>query len=106
MNIPAFYVQRNVARIESISSAITGGNVVYTFRSHNYITAPYNGIVIVKLGALPSGATGTEPVVFTSGNGNTPVTEQGGTALTAADLSGAGVYLFYFDSSTDTLQKI
>lgn len=107
MNIPSYYVQSRIARVESISSAVSGGNVVYTFRSHPYFTQPYNGLVIVRLGALPSGATGTEPVVFTSAdNGNVSLTEAGGSAVTAASLLGEGIYLVYYDSTTNKLQLL
>lgn len=106
MAIPAFFLQNSIARIESTSVAVENGNVVYTFRNHNFVNSRYNGIVMVKLLALPTGTAGTEPVVFNSGNGNAEVTNFGGTALTASDILGSGVHLFYYDSDSRTLQFI
>lgn len=105
MNIPAYYVQRQIARVESTSVASDGTNVVYSFRSHPFITAPYNGIVIIKLQAPPT-LTTPEPIVFNSGDGNKAVVGYNNVALTSADISGAGVYLFYYDSSTGVIQLI
>lgn len=104
--IPAFYVQRNIARVESVGVAISGSNVVYTFRNHSFVDSPYNGIVIIKLLAVPSDATSTQPIVFNSGNGNVNLTKVGGVNATVADITGAGIYLTYYDSSTGTLQLI
>lgn len=99
MLIPPYFLQRSIARIEAISVAVSTTEVKYTFRNHSQFTAPYNGIVIVKLMAPPTGTTGTLPVVFDSGNGQRTVAN-----FTAADITTDKVYLFYYDGSN--IQKI
>lgn len=107
--IPAYYLQRAVARIESIGVNVTDTNVQYIFRSHPYINTSYNGNLIVQLNqATPAGTSGTLPVVFNSGNGtaNMAVTKRGGKPLLAKDLDGVGVFEFYYNSETGVLQFI
>lgn len=103
--IPPYYTQRTIARVESTGNSVVGSNLVYTFRSHPYFTSPYNGIVIVKLTAPPSGTT-TQPVIFTSTNGgDIALYAAGGTQATAADMS-SGIHLVYYESTSNTLQLI
>jgi hypothetical protein len=65
-------------------------------------------LVIVRLAQeIPAGTTDTLPIQFTSGGGNIQaVTTFGGTAVTVADIPGTGVYLFWYESQTNTLQML
>lgn len=106
--IPAYFMANinGIPRIESTGVVVGTDSVVYNFRSHNYIRRPFNGLVLVRLNQpIPTGTTATLPIVFNSGNAQ-PVTTYGGEELTAADITGTGVYLFYYDSASGTLQLI
>ena len=106
--IPAYFMANinGIPRIESTGVVVGTDSVVFNFRSHNYIRGPFNGLVLVRLNqAIPAGTTATLPIVFNSGNAQ-PVTTYDGEDLTVADIAGTGVYLFYYDSASATLQLI
>ncbi|MCQ2349103.1 MAG: hypothetical protein MJZ98_01325 [Paludibacteraceae bacterium] len=86
---------------------MTTDKVQYTFRSHTMLLAPFVGIIIVRLGhPTPTGTDGELPVVFNSGDTDTPVTKLGGTPLLAKDIVGTGVFLLFYDAYGKTLQFI
>ena len=65
-------------------------------------------MVIIRLAQeIPTGTTTTLPVQFTSAGTNAQaVTTFNGAAVTVADIPGTGVYLFWYESQTDTLQLL
>ena len=68
---------------------------------------PFRGLLLVYLAEeIPDGTTGTLPVRFSMAGTTSNVTLPGGANVTAADLPGTGVYLFYFDRLSDTLQLL
>lgn len=106
--IPAYFMANinGIPRIESTGVVVGTDSVVFNFRSHNYVRRPFNGLVLVRLNqAIPAGTAATLPIVFNSGNAQ-PVTTYDGEDLTVADIAGTGVYLFYYDSASATLQLI
>lgn len=106
--IPAFYRANinGIPRIESTGVVVNTDNVTFTFRSHNYLRRPFNGIVLVRLNqSVPEGATTTLPIVFNSGT-QIAVTTYNDEPLTVEGVAGTGVYLFYYDSASGTLQLI
>lgn len=105
MSIPAYYTQRQIVRIEATGVTTANGNVVYTFRSHPYVNTPYNGLVIVRLLAVPTGAT-TEPIVFNTNGQTQNLIKAGGGNAVANDIAGEGVYLIYYDSSRGIIQLV
>lgn len=108
--IPAYFMANinGIPRIESTGVVVGTDSVVFNFRSHNFVRRPFNGLVLVRLNqAIPAGTTATLPIVFNSGGTNSqPVTTYGDEELTVADIPGTGVYLFYYDSASATLQLI
>lgn len=56
--------------------------------------------------AIPSGTTGTLPVRFTLNGQTRNLTSFGGTAVTAADLTGAGVLTIFYDWFNGILQVV
>lgn len=56
--------------------------------------------------AIPSGTTGTLPVRFTLNGQTRALTSFGGTAVTAADLTGAGVIEVFYDWFNGVLQVV
>ena len=53
---------------------------------------------------IPDGTTGTLPVRLSVGGQSKPLTTFGGTAITAADLTGTGAIEVLYDPFTGTLQ--
>ncbi len=106
---PIFYVNRNgIPTLDSQNVSVTAANVQFSFRNHRNVGVPYRGLILVRLSqAIPDGTTGTLPIVFTS-EGNSPRTLTGfnGDAVTVADLPGTGIYLVWYDQSSDTLQLV
>lgn len=103
--IPAIFMANigGIPRIESTGVTVGTESVVFSFRSLNYSRRPFNGIVLVRLNQpIPTGTTATLPIVFNS----QAVTTYNGEPLTVADVAGTGVYLFYYDSASGTLQLI
>lgn len=106
--IPAIYLanKRGIPRMESTGVTVNTANVAYTFRAHNF-TTEFNGLVIIRINsAIPTGTTGTLPVVFTSERGTQQLTTIGGVDVTAADITGTGIYLCYYDQSSSILQVL
>lgn len=103
--IPAIFMANigGIPRVESTGVVVGAESVVFSFRTLNYQRRPFNGIVLVRLNQLiPTGTTATLPIVFNS----QAVTTYNGEPLTVADVAGTGVYLFYYDSASGTLQLI
>ena len=84
---------------------VNTGNVVFSFRDHAFLNANYRGTIFVNLQqAIPTGTTGTLPILFETNGVAQAVTKFNGAALTVADVAGTGVYQFWFERDTNTLQ--
>ena len=106
--IPAYFMANisGIPRIESNGVNVTATSVDFTFRSNRWRTNNFNGIVIVRINnAIQSGTTTTLPITFSSGNGQIAITGINAAPITVADI-GVGVYLFYYDQDSNTLQKL
>ena len=106
--IPPYFMANinGIPRIESNGVNVTSTSVDFTFRNNRWGTNNFNGIVIVRINnAIPSGTTTTLPITFSSGNGQIAITGINGASITVADI-GVGVYLFYYDQDSNTLQKL
>lgn len=105
------YINVNVNGIpalKSLSVSVTATDVRFDFNNHRNVGSPFRGLIILNLAqAIPTGTTGTLPVVLTSDGGNVqPLTTLNGEAVTAADITGTGVFLVWFENSTSTLQLL
>lgn len=103
---PFTYVnQRGSVSIVSSAVTVNTDNVVFSFPNHAFARAWYQGTLFVRLGqSIPSGTTGTLPILFETNGVTQAVTKYDGEALTVADLPGTGVFQFWFDRSTNELQ--
>lgn len=104
---PYIYVNRNgIVTVSSNSVSVGTAAVSFDFTNHRNLGAPYRGLLVVRLAqAIPAGTTATLPIQFTSDGGNAqPVTTFNGDTVTVADIPGTGVYLFWYESQTNTLQ--
>ena len=98
--------QNGIPTISSNSVSVSTTAVSFDFNNHRNVGRPYRGLLVVRLAqAIPTGTTDTLPIQFTSDGGNAqPVTTFNGDAVTVADIPGTGVYLFWYESQTNTLQ--
>ena len=94
--------------VRSLSVNVTSTEVQFDFNNHPNIGAPFRGLIVVNLAQqIPSGTTATLPIVFTSSGANAiTLTGYDGTTVTVADIKGTGIYLVWFESSTNTLQLV
>lgn len=102
---PFQYVNlRGIPTIESRSISVGDEFVDFQFNA-DWDRSPFRGLLLVKLAqAIPTGTTGTLPVRFTMAGVTSNVTTYNDAELTAADVPGTGVYLFYYDRRVGTLQ--
>ena len=97
--------RRGSAAIGSTGVKVNADNVVFTFKNHAFVNANYRGTIFVNLlQAIPTGTTGTLPILFETNGTTQAVTKLNGAALTVADVAGTGVYQLWFERDTNTLQ--
>ena len=104
---PFQYVNiRGVPTIKSQSITVSDTSVDFKFNP-DWNSRPFRGLLLVYLAdEIPTGTTGTLPIRFSMAGTTSNVTVAGGANLTVADLPGVGVYLFYYDRFSDTLQLL
>ena len=102
------YIMANkngIPRLESTGVAVGASNVRFSFRSHPFLSAPFSGLILFRLAQpMPTGTTGTLPVVFDTNGSMQALTTLNGADVTAADIAGTGIYLCYYESGSNTLQ--
>ena len=107
MLLPAYInVNRTgIPALRSLSVAVTTAQVSFDFNNHRNVGAPFRGLIVINLAqVIPTGTTGTLPIVFTSDGGNPKtLTGYNGDPITVADILGTGIYLVWYESSSDTL---
>lgn len=94
--------------ISSNAVNVTATEVQFVFRNYPPARLPYFGGLYVYIAqAIPTGTTGTLPVVFTS-EGGTPTAVVGldNEPITAASITGTGVYHFFYDQRSGRLQLL
>lgn len=68
---------------------------------------PRVGYLTIRISeAIPEGTTGTLPVRFTLNGQTRALTSFGGVAVTAADLTGAGIITVFYDWFNGILQTV
>lgn len=110
MILPA-YINVNKHGIPTISSTsvkVTDSNVVFQFNPHKEVGFPFRGLIIVRLDqSIPESTTASLPIMFSASPYRAvELTEKGGAAVTAADITSTGIYLCWYESQTNTLQLI
>lgn len=108
MSYPFQFVnRRGSAALATTGVTVNTDNVVFSFQNHAFLNAWYRGTIYINLvQAIPSGTTSTLPIVFETNGVTQEVTKVGNTALTVADITGTGIYEFWFDKSSNLLQLI
>ena len=102
-----FSNRRGIPLIETSSISVTDDNVVINIPNRSFRWLNDKGIILLRLNqAIPDGTIGTLPVLFSSNDFTQPLTNIGGTAITAAQILGAGVYLIYYDKNANLMQML
>lgn len=103
---PFYFANRGgVPKIDVQSINVTDTNVEFVLPNNAFRTLPENGLVLIRIGvAIPTGTTGTLPVLFTSNDSSQAITNVGSAEVTAADLPSTGVYLFFYDKTGNVMQ--
>ena len=103
---PFTWVNRNgSAAIASTGVKVNTTDVVFTFKNHAFVNANYRGTIFVNLmQAIPTGTTGTLPILFETNGATQAVSKFNGEPLTVADVPGTGVVQLWFERDTNTLQ--
>ena len=103
---PFTWVNRNgSAAIASTGVTVNTANVVFIFKNHAFVNANYRGTIFVNLRqAIPTGTTGTLPILFETNGATQAVSKFDGAPLTVADVPGTGVVQLWFERDTNTLQ--
>lgn len=110
MLLPAYINvnQTGIPTLRSLSVSVGTADVRFDFNNHRNVGRPFRGLIIIQLAqTIPAGTTDTLPIVFTSGGGSVAdITTFNGDPVTVADIPGTGVYLFWYESQTDSLQLL
>lgn len=98
-----------IVGLETMGVSVAADSLTFTFQNHPYVNTPYNGLLLVKFTAKPTGITGTEPIYFeTQGllGSRKAVTKQGGVPLISSDISIPGYYMFFYDFNTGVVEAV
>lgn len=109
MLLPTYInVNGGIPALRSLSVTVGTTDVRFDFNNHRNVGGPFRGLLIVNIAqSIPTGTTTTLPIVFTSDGGRTAeVTTFNGNPVTVADIPGTGIYLFWYESQTDSLQLL
>ena len=88
------------------TTGVTVGSASVDF-SLGFRSIPKVGYLTFRItDAIPTGTTGTLPVRFTLNGQTRALTSFGGVAVTAADLTGAGVVTVFYDWFNGILQTV
>ena len=104
---PFQYVNvRGIPTIMTRRVTVSDTSVDFKFNP-DWNSRPFRGLLLVNISeAIPTGPTTTLPIRFSMAGTTSNVTVAGGDNLTVADLPGVGIYLFYYDRFSDTLQLL
>ena len=100
--------QSGIPALRSLSVTVGTTDVRFDFNNHRNVGRPFRGLLVINLAqVIPAGTTDTLPIVFTSGGGSVAeLTTFNGDPVTVADIPGTGIYLAWYESSTDSLQLL
>ena len=90
--------------IESANVTVNTNDVVIGIPRRAFRMLNNNGVILFRLNTAIPESAGTLPILFASNEFTQPLTLVGGTAATAEQLTGAGIYFIYYDKSCNLLQ--
>ncbi len=102
-----FSNRRGIPMLETTSVSVTADNVVLNLPNRAFRFLNDKGVILLRLNQpIPDGTTATIPVLFSSNEFTQPLTNIGGTAITAGQITGAGVYFIYYDKGANLMQLL
>ena len=104
-NYPFNFANRNgIPMIESTSVNINTTNVVITIPNRAFRFLNGTGLILFRLNTE---ITNTAlPIIFQSNDFTQPLTIVGGTEATGTNISDTGVYIIYYDKSSNIMQLV
>lgn len=96
-----------IPSMETIKATLTTTGLTYTFNNHPFVHDNFQGFFVVKVSGTPSAPQSAVNVYFdTDGieGSSVPVYNAAGTQLTTGTFPGNGVFLFFYDRTTDMLR--
>lgn len=94
--------RENYNTLPVVSVKVNADNVVLELPDGAYRNRPYVGGFFINLReAIPTGTTGTLPVLVGTNGDTRPLTTYGGAAVTAENLAGTGIYLLHYNKYTN-----
>lgn len=94
--------RENYNTLPVVSVKVNADNVVLELPNGAYRNRPYVGGFFINLReAIPTGTTGTLPVLVGTNGDTRPLTTYGGAAVTAENLAGTGIYLLHYNKYTN-----
>lgn len=100
---------RGIPALETIRATQNTTGLTFTFNNHPYVNDFFQGFFVAKISGTPAAPQSAVPVYFdTDGvaNSSIPVTNATGAGLTTTDFLGDGVYLFFYDRTTNVLRSM
>lgn len=109
-NYPFIFCNRNgIPCIESQSVSLTTAACTFFFKNHPFVNSNFQGLIAVKISQSFTAPSLAVPIQFSTGSNaeaTNIVKTYSGTNITTADWAGTGIYLMFYDRSSDTLQLI
>lgn len=102
-------VLKNVNRggipcLETKSATLSSSALTYAFNPHPFVGNSFQGLFAVKVSGTPTAPTTAVPLNFTTegvGGSTVVICDAAGVELTTATWPGDGVYLFWYDRTTN-----
>jgi len=95
---------RGIPYLQTTGVTVGTDSVDFTL---GFRSIPKAGYITIRIAEpIPTGTTGTLPVRFTLNGQTRALTSFGGVAVTAADLTGAGVITVFYDWFNGILQAV
>lgn len=102
-----FVNRRGIPLIETSSITVNTDNVTIDLPNRAFRFLNDKGVILLRLNqAIPTGTTTTLPIIFSINDFTQPLTNVGGTPITVAEFSLAGVYLVYYDKDANLMQLL
>lgn len=102
-----FANRRGIPMIESSSVTVNTDNVTIALPNRVFRWLNDKGVILFRLNQpIPTGTTATLPILFSANDLTQALTNVGGTAITAGQITGTGVYLIYYDKDANLMQLL
>lgn len=104
------YVNKyGIPALENTSQSLTDSSLTYNFNRHPYVGFNFQGLFVVKITGTPEAPTDAVPIYFntpTIAGTNSQIYDQSGTAYTTATWPGDGIYLVWYDRTTNEVRLL